>query len=177
MRLLHLSIPFCMLSVSSIGCFGATVVGEGEPEGIPSDFDERDGPRIEETLSAMSSTGPLFDCTFDSGTWPGKTDGMRITVMRSGAVVYFDGRTLRLERVDKSGPHSSYVDYRLTAVGGAETIRLSGSVTGTRQLPTTVTFDGATTQSFICAEWRDGKGGVFADRDLDALVTATKGRR
>ena len=96
--------------MASTGCgLGSTVVGEGPPA-AGTDDDSEDDARIERTLGAMSSTGPLFACTFDGGSWPGASDGTRLTITRVGASVYVGNEALRFDRVDKSGP--PYPTYR-----------------------------------------------------------------
>ena len=151
MRLLHLLVP-----VLSIGCgLGTTVVGEGSSE-----------------LSSTSSTDPLFECTFDGGVWPGATAGSRITLTRAGDELRVGSRTMRIDRVDKSGPFDANVFYLLKS--GDDRLSIDGVLLSPdRARPMYLTRrSGGTTETFSC-----GPSGIFDDSQLDALVTATNGTR
>lgn len=170
MRFLRLF--FSLFVASTVGCigYGSAVVGEGPP-----DEDAREGD-VERTLSAMSSAGPLFDCTYELGSWPAKAAGARITLARSGAVLHVDGLQLRVERVDKSGPHSGRVSYLFHGTGD-ELVSVSGTLTAGRATPSDVSWYSAKNQSAVCHERSSPGLGIFDDAALDALVTATNGRR
>jgi hypothetical protein len=178
MRFLHLLVVLLFL-VS--GCLGSTVVGEGE-----AGRDDRGAgsaaatEAVQRTLATTGSTGALLECTFDTGAWPGTSEGTRFSIVRSGAFLYVHGRAMRIDRVDKSGPQSSYVSYFVTS--GDETLHIEGSVApGGHERPMLVVrrFGSASNESCNCAEANAGEGtnGVFDDAQLDALVTMTNGRR
>lgn len=122
-----------------------------------------------------SVDGPLFRCAFDGGEWPARKD-VPLEVSRSGPNLVVDGRSLPLTRVDKSGPHSGYVDYTLLA--GGESFNLSAYPSGgsTKLQPAEAIRRGEPSDWWVCRE-RMGTGGLFDDAALDALVTATNGKR
>ena len=158
---------FLVPAFISLGCgLGSTVVGEGPPD--PDDAE--DDARIERTLGAMSSSGPLFVCTFDGGRWPGASEGTRLNVTRTGAFVSWGTGSAKFDRVDKSGP--PYPTYRFMS-GDEAVLSVQGSGAGGPMWA----FRGY--DRFDCVERSkpDTNGAVFADRDLDELVTATTGRR
>lgn len=172
MRLLGLLFPF--LSLSSTACLGSTVIGEGplDEDAIPLQRDED----VRRNLSAISSTGPLFECSHGGGHWPAATDGSRLSITRSGQYLSVGGRSLRIDRVDKSGPFSSYVFYYVTS--GDERLSIEGSVSAGSARPTYLTRrSGTTNESFSCASTGGSNAGVFDDAQLDVLVTLTNGRR
>lgn len=171
MRLLRLLVPLPLLVTA---CLGSTVVGEGPPDedAIPLQRNED----VRRNLSAVSSTGPLLKCTFDSGYWPGATDGSRLSITRSGEYLYLGGRSMRIDRVDKSGPLSAYVFYYVTS--GEERVSIEGSVSSGSARPMYVTRrSGATNESFGCASYGVTEPAIFDDAQLDALVTLTNGHR
>lgn len=168
MRLLRLSTPLLLFTACGLG---STVVGEGPPD--PESDESEDPARIERTLAAMSSSGPLFVCTFDGyGIWPGAVEGTRLTVNRVGAVVTWGTGSAKFDRVDKSGP--PYPTYMFR---NAEQTVLSIQGAGPRK--PMWTFRGETNEHFDCLErgYEDRGEGVFDEAQLDALVTATNGRR
>jgi hypothetical protein len=168
MRLLDLLVP---LVVGLTGCgLGSTVVGEGPPTSETEDAE--DDARIERTLAAMSSSGPLFACTFDGGGWPGASEGTSLTVARVGASLYVGNEALRFDRVDKSGP--PYPTYRFMN-GDQELVVLEGGGAGRPMWALRRSTNGR----FDCRERLSGANGagVFDDAQLDALVTVTNGRR
>lgn len=167
MRLL--GFPFTLLAFGAFGCgLGSTVVGEGPPRAD----DAEDDARIERTLGAMSSSGPLFVCTFEGGDWPGAVVGSTLSVTRSGAFVSWGNGTSKFDRVDKSGP--PYPTYRFMT-GEQLILSLEGSGPGRPMWA----YRGGTNERFDCRErsTTTTNAAVFDDAQLDALVTATNGRR
>jgi hypothetical protein len=161
------------LVVASTGCgLGSTVVGEGPPAADSEADDAEDAARIERTLAAMSSSGPLFVCTFDGGDWAGASDGTRLTVTRVGASLFVGNEALRFDRVDRSGP--PYPTYRFMS-GDDEVVSFEGSGPGRPMWA----FRRVPSGRFDCRERMSGadSGGVFDTAQLDALVTLTNGRR
>jgi hypothetical protein len=173
MRSLALLVPFLWLST---GCgLGSTVVGEGPPDDGNGDVAVEEDAEVRRTLSAMSSSGPLFECTYDSGGWPGMSEGRRITLSRNGANVTLDGRVVSLRRVDASARSGGYLSYEL--VGNGVSIVISGTTTTGNAVPNSIYFHGSTSDAFICRERFMTGFGVFAERELDTLVTVTNGDR
>ena len=159
---------FLVPAFISLGCgLGSTVVGEGPPD--PDDAE--DDARIERTLGAMSSSGPLFVCTFEGGDWPGAVVGSTLSVTRSGAFVSWGTGSSKFDRVDKSGP--PYPMYRFM-IGEQMIVSVQGSGPGRPMWA----YRGGTNERFDCRERSaTTSAAVFDDAQLDALVTATNGRR
>jgi len=164
------------------GC-GGTITGTGaesnpdqDPGRSPASSSSSSPPSPPSSVTLTSSEGPIFDCPFDFGDWPSTTS--RLVVTRTGANLVVDGEVIPFQRIDKSGPHSSYVTYLLRTAN--VDVSISGQVGPSLARPMSLVRyrkDGTAT-SFHCKERRSSTmTGIFADRALDELVTATGGSR